>query len=1797
MIKKLLTAFVVGTLMLLVAAQAWAATAEVSQPVQVTTNSYYERGQSIVYDGADYWLVYGRSASETGNYQAGTPDINDYEVYYKKASTVPGLVGATPAAISGATNSYMGETGAAYYGGEVWAFSTIDVGTTAEVYGWYTTDGSSWTQVSSMVTGLSDGAAHHDEVAYNGELFVMVRRGDDFYTTHSSTPKTGGWSTEVAVGSAGGLAHFFLDGGTLYLAVLKSPAPRMNQIFQYNSGTDSWSLVDEAASDGWDPTLLKVGSYYVFVQAPWTGDGGGRQYNIAWAGTSLSTLLSGGTSVAVTEGKYGSNTWVDMWPIGFTDNGGTSYLFFTSERNPSDPHNEGTGNIWYLEYDWDVTSDHFTYIQEAVDAAAASDVINVAAGTYEEQVVVTTGGLTLDGAGSGADPASNTIIKSPVSLTYSFDSGSINYPIVGFDGVTGVTIEDCRIDGAGRGNANSRFCGIAFWNAGGDVSACYLTGVRDTPFSGAQHGVAVYAYNNTGGPYTLGVTDTNVDDFQKTAMALNGNGLSVAVDGCDITGQGHTGVTAQNGIQIGFGAGGSVIDCSVSDIGWTGGTWTASGILFYEGSTVNISGSTAVSNCQASVLCQETQSTITDITVTSGDIDDAEGISIRDYGYAMLSGEMIQPAEVSPFEETWAPDLVILGGAATSVTVTGAQLTGQHHGGDYGIAVWAMGDPVIASVTDCEIDDYEIGIVAYEDVSTVMVTANSNSIYSNDAGLWTNAAAAQDVESNYWGDASGPYNATTNPDGTGNEVDGNADYSAWWGGDYVGDPHTSPWTWYTNDNIQAAISWASAGDIVYVHTGTYAENVFIGKALTLCAASTPEIAPATGVGVDIAASDVTVQGFDIHGCDTGIQVYLPPAEYNVSFGYTDLKLLDNTIYDISDGAWGFGMYLGTESERYNPADPIGIYDPSLTDLLDFSGLEIKGNEIYSTTGACLTLQSMRAHTGGPLEVSGNNIHDGAASGIWIDGAWDFDVTGNQLTGNSNGIFFSNYGDGYYEFMPDNAFDPKNIRVANNLVHSNVSAGFNLYDGYPGLIDFEFNSIVGNATGLDNHLSVATDGTMNWWGDASGPSGSGPGSGDPVSPFAFYDPWIGALGGENIVCVPDPEELTTSSPVKTVAVDYLGGGGGLMYGYSVKFSWDGTKVSTDPSKVTQGSLLSDQGTTTFFKMTSGTNEITVDCALLGAQPGVTGPGTMFTVEFTGLACGLSDIDITINKIRDKDNAPLSGFYEDDGELIVDMADPVFTVNGPFPDGQCYKVTPVLDLGASDACGDLHTAYYKIGTGGTWTMDADLFTDYSGSVWSNAAWTLPGFAGLGEGAHTVYFYCTDDVGNTSAEASWDFIKDTIAPPAVTGFDAAPGNQKVHLSWTNPGSDFDHVVVVRKPWAAGAYPEYVQPPADGYPVDPSDGTVVYSGTGTSYDDGVVDRNIYFYHAFAYDCAGNYTGGTVPGGSIPPGFAQGDRATNYWLGDITDGLGFTGTYDGLVNFDDISALSAAYWLYSPTSPPAARHNECDVGPTDDYSRLGLPVPDDYVDFEDLMIFAMNYGVVTALGAPVLEREEIGPVALRLEPAGSSTDELIVSLVLGGNVAEVKGVSIVLEYDAQSLELKSASPSRALSTGHVFFNSAKTTPGEAWLDLAVLGTGQAMRGSGEVAQLVFTVKGSNTEIAFARTDIRGTDNRPVDVVSESYEPEVVPAMTRLLGARPNPFTPGTTLHYELGRSEHVAVEIYDTRGRLVRQLVDGVLDAGSYSEMWDGMDSQGNAVHGGIYFVKMRAGSYESTTKLVKVN
>ncbi len=56
-------------------------------------------------------------------------------------------------------------------------------------------------------------------------------------------------------------------------------------------------------------------------------------------------------------------------------------------------------------------------------------------------------------------------------------------------------------------------------------------------------------------------------------------------------------------------------------------------------------------------------------------------------------------------------------------------------------------------------------------------------------------------------------------------------------------------------------------------------------------------------------------------------------------------------------------------------------------------------------------------------------------------------------------------------------------------------------------------------------------------------------------------------------------------------------------------------------------------------------------------------------------------------------------------------------------------------------------------------------------------------------------------------------------------------------------------------------------------------------------------------------------------------------------------------------------------------------------------------------------------------------------------------------------------------------------------------------------------------------------------------------------------------------------------------------RGARVATLVRGVQGAGSHDVSWDGRDGSGRRCAAGVYLARLRAGAYEGTLKLVRMD
>jgi hypothetical protein len=404
-------------------------------------------------------------------------------------------------------------------------------------------------------------------------------------------------------------------------------------------------------------------------------------------------------------------------------------------------------------------------IQDAIDdlGRGRGATINVGPGTYEEQLHITVDDLTITGSGSGDDPVTSTIILSPVNLTWFYTTSADNYPVVGIDGATGVTIENLRVDGDDRGDNNYRFQGVAFWNSGGTLQDCVVANVMNSTFSGAQHGVGVYAFNDTLGPYTVYLTNVEVPDYQKGGIAMNGDGLTAHVKDCTTIGQGPTTVTAQNGIQF-YGSSGTITDCYVEGNIYTGGGWAASGVLLIDGPQVDMTGTDIVDN-GVNVYCLATNCDADDITVTNTLADAGTGFysRIESYGLPLLTADEDLTPIPSPFGDYQPP--ADAGGRAT-MTVSVADSTFVSDGTSYAISCsnYSATDTIVADVHNCTIDTWEWGFVVFDSaggVNNIALTAGDNIVTDTPGGFYS-ALSGQTATYNWWGAPAGP----DDPDGS-----------------------------------------------------------------------------------------------------------------------------------------------------------------------------------------------------------------------------------------------------------------------------------------------------------------------------------------------------------------------------------------------------------------------------------------------------------------------------------------------------------------------------------------------------------------------------------------------------------------------------------------------------------------------------------------------------------------------------------------------------------------------------------------------------------------------------------------------------------------------------------------------------------------------------------------------------------------------------------------------------------------------------------------------------------------------
>ena len=154
----------------------------------------------------------------------------------------------------------------------------------------------------------------------------------------------------------------------------------------------------------------------------------------------------------------------------------------------------------------------------------------------------------------------------------------------------------------------------------------------------------------------------------------------------------------------------------------------------------------------------------------------------------------------------------------------------------------------------------------------------------------------------------------------------------------------------------------------------------------------------------------------------------------------------------------------------------------------------------------------------------------------------------------------------------------------------------------------------------------------------------------------------------------------------------------------------------------------------------------------------------------------------------------------------------------------------------------------------------------------------------------------------------------------------------------------------------------------------------------------------------------------------------------------------------------------------------------------------------------------------------------------------------------------------------------------------------------------------------VIPLKGFSTSYAFANDDYSkiyclntNSDNVSVIDVESKMEEKVIdlhaylPDTLTSVQAKeeilrefslsqnyPNPFNPSTMISYQIPKTIHVSIEIYNILGQKVVSLVDKKQNAGRYQIQWESKNQKGEDVASGLYILRFSTSDFVQSNKLL---
>ena len=151
---------------------------------------------------------------------------------------------------------------------------------------------------------------------------------------------------------------------------------------------------------------------------------------------------------------------------------------------------------------------------------------------------------------------------------------------------------------------------------------------------------------------------------------------------------------------------------------------------------------------------------------------------------------------------------------------------------------------------------------------------------------------------------------------------------------------------------------------------------------------------------------------------------------------------------------------------------------------------------------------------------------------------------------------------------------------------------------------------------------------------------------------------------------------------------------------------------------------------------------------------------------------------------------------------------------------------------------------------------------------------------------------------------------------------------------------------------------------------------------------------------------------------------------------------------------------------------------------------------------------------------------------------------------------------------------SSGASVGGASINNSGTWNG-TWTPLTVSGSGQCTLSVTSASAAIIHIHG----MAKVSAETFGSSNTDTNLPKEFF----------LDQNYPNPFNPTTRIDYQLQSDSYVILKVYDSIGEVVGTLVNGQMNAGAHSVLFNAAN-----LSSGVYFYRIQAGNYSAMKKLI---